>query len=193
MTIGPAPIWRASLSDLRVLIRPAALALASLMAACATAPSELSGADLTEVRFSDGGAAPEASLEDIAWFEGLWRGEVFGDRVDHRVMAPEGTQMPGLVRLYADGDTSVYELSAFIEVGSTLTYRNRHFGADLRAFQAPDDYVDRPLVEIRDGIAWFDGITFASDGPDHAVVSFVLTAEDGSQEKHVVHYNRIGD
>lgn len=108
-------------------------------------------------------------------------------------MAPEGTQMPGLVRLYADGDTFVYELSAFIEVGRTLTYRNRHFGADLRAFQAAEDYVDRPLVDIRDGIAYFDGITFAPDGPDHAVVSFVLTADDGSQEKHVVHYDRIGD
>jgi len=163
------------------------------MAACAAVPSEASSADLTEVKFSDGSAAPAASLEDIAWFEGLWRGEVFGDRVDHRVMAPEGTQMPGLVRLYADGDTFVYELSAFIEVGRTLTYRNRHFGADLRAFQAAEDYVDRPLVDIRDGIAYFDGITFAPDGPDHAVVSFVLTADDGSQEKHVVHYDRIGD
>jgi hypothetical protein len=181
------------LSSRRALTRPAILALAFLVAACVAASPDRAAIDLTEVKFSDGGAAPPARLEDIAWFEGLWRGQVFDDRVDHRVMAPEGTQMPGLVRLYAGGDTSVYELSAFMEVGGTLTYRNRHFGADLRAFQAAEDYVDRPLVDIRDGIAYFDGITFAPDGPDRAVVSFVLTADDGSQQKHVVHYDRIDD
>jgi hypothetical protein len=144
-----------------------------------------------EVRFKiEGQHPPQASLRAVDWFVGAWQGEVFGGAVEHIVLPERAGQVPGLVRLWNDSSLSAYELSSFLPVEGSLTYRNRHFGADLVAWQDRADYVDRPLVAIEGETLYFDGITFAPDGADKAVVAFVLTAEDGSRQKHVVRYKR---
>ena len=146
----------------------------------------------TEVRFREvGRSPPRASAADIAWFAGTWRGEVFGSSVEHVVLPAQGGQMPGLVRIVADGRVSMYELSSLIERDGSLTYRNRHFGRELDAMQDRRDYVDRPLVAREGGTLFFDGITFAPDGPDRAAVSFVLRDSQGRPSKHVVRYRRV--
>ena len=142
----------------------------------------------------DSTQSPEASVSDMDWFVGLWVGEVFGGVVEHRVMKAHKGHMPGLVRLRS-GDTDdvfLYELSSFIEVGNTITYRIRHFGADLVANQERAEFIDRPLIRMEDGNAYFDGITFARTGPDTAVVTFVLADDDGELSRHTVRYERRG-
>lgn len=146
-----------------------------------------------EVRFlAEDDTPPSAKLTDMNWFVGLWEGEVFGGTVEHRVMTAHKGHMPGLVRVRTaeTDDVSMYELSSFIQTGETITYRNRHFGADLIAYQEPYDYVDRPLIAIEGDTAYFDGITFASTGENSAVVAFVLTDEAGVQTRHLVQYTR---
>lgn len=151
------------------------------------------GDRIPDVKFlPEGAPAADGNLDDLAWFEGLWIGEVFGGVVEHRVMAAHQGHMSGLVRIRAaeTDDVSMYELSSFVQSGSGLHYLNRHFGADLVAYQQPDDVVDRPLVAMEDGIAYFDGITFAQTGPDTAIVVFVLTDDEGAQTQHIVNYKR---
>lgn len=167
-----------------------AAAVAVLMTACSGVAAQ--DRNLSEVRFADADApVPAVSLEDAAWFAGAWRGSVFGNTVEHRVEAPVAGQMPGIVTIYNADGVVMYELSSFMFVDGRLTYRNRHFGPDLTAWQEPEGYVDRPLVAAEEGILFFDGITFAANGPDAAVVTFVLTDEAGQQETHIVNYTRI--
>jgi hypothetical protein len=166
--------------------------LATLTACSVSSPIASPNVD-PDVRFlTEGKVSPEASLADMDWFVGLWEGEVFGGVVEHRVMAAHDGNMPGLVRIRAaETDiVSMYELSSFIETDGRVTYRNRHFGADLVAFQDPEDVVDRPLVAMTDGAAYFHGITFAKAGDDASVVAFILTDEAGEQTKHIVNYRR---
>jgi hypothetical protein len=145
-----------------------------------------------EVRFrAEGKPAPAATLRALDWFVGSWRGHVFGGDVEHTVLPERAGQMPGLVRLWQDSTLSAYELSSFIPVDGSLTYRNRHFGGDLVAWQDRGNYVDRPLVAIEGQTLYFDGITFAREGADRAVVAFVLKNEDGSEQTHVVRYTRV--
>jgi len=171
-----------------VLAASCCLLLVSLSTAART--PHLDAAE-PEVRFkAEGEAPPQASLRAVDWFVGAWQGEVFGGSVEHIVLPERANQIPGLVRLWNGEGLSAYELSSFLPVDGSLTYRNRHFGADLVAWQDRTDYVDRPLVAIEGDTLYFDGITFAPNGTDKAVVAFVLTAEDGTQRKHVVHYTR---
>jgi hypothetical protein len=153
-------------------------------------------ADGPDVRFANmDKASPEASLEEMAWFEGLWVGTVFGGTVEHRVMAAHDGHMPGLVRLRS-GETDavfLYELSSFSQAGGTLTYRNRLFDPALETVGEGEAVTDRSLVAIEDGVAFFDGITFAPNGPDGAIVAFVLTDDEGRQTRHVVNYRRGND
>ena len=150
---------------------------------------------IPDVLFAKENAQPaKASLSDLDWIVGLWEGEVFGGIVEHRIMAAHKGHMPGIVRLRAaeTDDVSMYELSSFIQTDETITYRIRHFGADLVAFQEPNDFIDRPLIKFEDGIAYFDGITFAPIDETQAVVTFILDNENGESTQHVVHYTRRG-
>ncbi|MGB3457451.1 MAG: DUF6265 family protein [Litorimonas sp.] len=151
--------------------------------------------DNIEVRFAQTGQVPpQATLDGIAWFEGLWVGTVFGGPVEHRVMPPKNGHMPGLVRLTSGetGEVFLYELSSFSEVDGTLSYRNRLFGPDLGTAGEDEQVMDRTLVALEDGTAYFDGITFAPDGPDRALVAFVLPDGEGNPTRHVVSYSRRG-
>jgi translation initiation factor IF-1 len=148
----------------------------------------------SQVRFSmEGQKPPPAELADLSFFEGLWRGEVFGLTVEHQVMSATRGQMPGLVRIMSEDRVVMFELSSFIETGGSLTYRNRHFEHDLVAKQQPHDYVDRTLVAKAEGVLYFNGITFARVDESHCVVTFTLMDEDGQQRTHIVNYTRVAD
>lgn len=151
--------------------------------------------DIPEVLFATDSEPPaQARLSDMDWFVGLWEGEVFGGIVEHRVMAPHKGHMPGIVRVRTaeTDEVSMYELSSFIETGETITYRIRHFGADLIAFQPADEFIDRPLVAIKDDTLYFNGITFAKLDNDRAVVTFILEPDSETPTQHVVQYRRLG-
>lgn len=169
-----------------------AVILSFVLVACSANGQDSEAVD-PDIRFlTEGVTPPDASLDDLDWFVGLWEGEVFGGIVEHRVMAAHNGHMPGLVRIRAPETdaVSMYELSSFILNDGSLTYRNRHFGADLVAYQEPEDVVDRPLVAMEDGAAYFHGITFAQTGDDTSVVAFMLTDDAGAQTKHLVYYTR---
>ncbi|MHA6718829.1 DUF6265 family protein [Sphingomonas sp. RS6] len=169
---------------IHALFVPALIGLAMPLPQTAAPPAVLTAAEV---------ATPaRATIADAGWTEGLWQGEVFGEAVEHRIMAPLGGQMPGLVRLSKDGRLDFYEFSSFLETDGGLTYRNRHFDPSLVARQDRADYVDRPLLRHDADTLYFDGITFARDGPDAMTVVFQLTDQDGGRTRHVVRYRRAG-
>ncbi|MGB6231291.1 MAG: DUF6265 family protein [Litorimonas sp.] len=152
-------------------------------------------AEAPEVRFASADhVSPPATLEDMDWFEGYWTGTVFGGPVEHSVMPAHDDHMPGLVRLRS-GETDavfLYELSSFSEVDGSLTYRNRLFDPALETSGEDETVTDRSLIAVEDGVVYFDGITFASDGPDRAIVTFILMTPEGRSPQHVVRYERVG-
>lgn len=147
-----------------------------------------------EVRFlGEDSTSPTAKIEALSWAEGHWKSQRkkggFSGGGEHVILAAHDGQMPGLVRVFNKDNTNMmYELSSFLEVDGTLTYRNRHFATDLVAWQEPEIYVDRRLVAIEGNTAYFHGITFVNRGPNKMGVSFVLTDDDGKQTQYNVDY-----
>lgn len=140
--------------------------------------------------------APAAALSQISWMSGRWQSEAtptsFSGGGEHVILEARDGQMPGLVRVMTrEGGYMLFELSSFMEVDGTLTYRNRHFAPDLVAWQPPEEFVDRRLVAIDDNAAYFDGITFVNRGPTEMGVAFVLTGDDGAQTKYTVDYVKV--
>jgi len=178
---------------MKKFIRMTATVLAVAPIACA----QISAAPEIEVKFLDPAkASPTASIDDLAWMAGRWQSDAtptsFSGDIEHVILDPRDGQMPGLVRVMErDGGYMMFELSTFLEVDGTLTYRNRHFAPDLVAWQPPEDYVDRRLVEINPDAAYFHGITFLNTGPDEMGVAFVLTGDDGVQTKYTLDYINV--
>ncbi|WOI54401.1 DUF6265 family protein [Parvularcula sp. LCG005] len=147
-----------------------------------------------KVRFApDVFFSPPASLDDVAFLEGEWRGEVFDMVVEHHILSPARGQMPGFVRIMTDEAVQVYEMASFIMADGSLTYRARQFTTDMIALQDRERFVDRPLVAKEGGTLYFDGMTFAPDGPDAMVVTFIAKNQMGEEYEQSVRYVRVGE
>ena len=150
----------------------AALLLAALLATTQASAQDVDPRLMIRLH-TQGQASPPATLADMAWIEGHWVGEMPDGPVEHVILGPDSGHLPGFVRGVAPGNLFFYEITVFAEAGGSLSYRVKHFGKDLRGWEAQADHIDRPLVAREDGRFYFDGITFARTGPDSFTVYFL--------------------
>jgi len=176
----------------RRLTSTLAVLVSSLAAGVAAADCSVAPDLLTEVRLSvDVGEQAVVTLADLQWFVGDWQGSVFGMSVQHLVLEPVSGQMPGLVRLYNDDGVQLYELSSFLLDRGELVYRNRLFDRDLKTSLGPTgEMMTRPALAVEDDVVFFDGITFARNGENCAVVSFILPNQEGRGQKNSVFFEK---
>jgi Domain of unknown function (DUF6265) len=79
-----------------------------------------------------------ATLADLAWLEGGWRGD-WGPRVAEQVwMSPRAGLMVGTFRLVEDGKTLLIELFTFLEKRGGIEFRFRHFTPELAPWEKSD-------------------------------------------------------
>lgn len=111
--------------------------------------------------------SPGATLADLDWLVGHWKGEGLGG-VSEEIIAPAaGGQMMGMFRHSdATGKLKFYEFYLFAETGDSLTLRLKHFTPALHGWEEKDDYVEFPLVALGENAVYFDGLTFKRTGPD---------------------------
>lgn len=116
--------------------------------------------DSNILELGEGNESPAATLSDIAWIEGHWRGKAFGGDTEEIWSPPMGGSMMGSFRLVVEGSVSFYELMTISEVGSTLLLRIKHFDRELRGWEEKDKSVEFKLVRVTPGKVYFDGLTF---------------------------------
>ncbi len=131
---------------------------------------------LTEhtLHLEDGAHAPAASLADVAWLVGSWKGEAFGGRVEELWAPASGGTMVGLFKLLKDGSPTMYEIAWIVEEGGSLTFKLKHFYADLTAWEEKDELISFPLVSSTDDAVYFGGLTFRRKGEDELVAYLAL-------------------
>lgn len=135
---------------------------------------------------------PAASLADVAWLEGHWRGEGLGAVVEETWLPPAGGAMAGVFRLVDDGELRFYELVTLTEEAGSLVLRLKHFNADLTGWEAADETVDFPLVRMRLDTLWFDGLTIAREGETAMRIWVALEQSSGEVGEGEFIYRRVG-
>ncbi len=133
------------------------LALATLVPALAPAQRRVTENTL---RAEEGAAPPPATLDDLAWLAGFWRGEGLGGEVEEVWARPGGGTMMGAFKLVKDGVAVFYELMMIVETDDGLVLRLKHFNGDFSAWEEKEEYVSFPLVKLGEQEAWFRGLTF---------------------------------
>ena len=132
--------------------------------------------------------SPPASLSDIAWIEGHWRGNAFGGETVEIWSPPLGGSMMGSFKLVVGGSVSFYELMTISEVGSTLLLRIKHFDRELRGWEEKDKSVEFKLVRVTPGKVFFDGLTFEKISEEEINVYVKLDdKQEKSQQKFSYH------
>ncbi len=156
---------------------------------CLTYCNAQDGAGKT-MQFTEDMTSPEATLQDVAWMEGHWRGEAFGGTTEEIWSPPLGDSMMFVFKLVADGKVQFYEIGGFRQVDETLVFQLKHFANDFKGWEEKDETVDARLVKIQEDKVFFEGFTFEKIN-DNEILVHVLIDENGDRQEVTFNYKRF--
>jgi len=139
----------------------------------------------------DGASSPKATIEDVAWIAGHWRGEAFGGITEEIWSPPIGNAMVASFRLVVDDKVSFYEIETITEENGSLILRLKHFHGNLVGWEEKDETVDFPLVKVERNKAYFDGMTFEKVSDTELNVYVVIEDQDGNKQEMKFPYKLV--
>jgi hypothetical protein len=175
----------------RLLLAWSAVALTAQAAPLpAAAQSTLTANTL---RLDSGAVSPPARIEDFAFLSGRWAGPGLGGETEELWGSAAAGTMFGTFRLIQAGKVVFYEFFALEEHEGTVAFRLKHFdpGPGLRGWEERDQETSFRLVRVRDGGAWFHGLTFVPEGPDALTIYLALRGADQVLREEVFRMRRL--
>lgn len=142
------------------------------------------------LKFTDGMISPSATLEDISWISGYWRGEAFGGITEEIWSDPLGNSMMFSFKLVVNEKVKFYELGGITQIGSTLLMQLKHFNDDFKGWEEKEETVDFKLVKIEKDKVYFDELTFEKISDSEINVYVVVSNKDGSSEEVKFNYKK---
>tara|TARA_R110002073_G_scaffold279026_1_gene442847 strand:- start:87509 stop:88018 length:510 start_codon:yes stop_codon:yes gene_type:complete len=134
--------------------------------------------------------APTATINDVAWIAGLWKGEAFGGVTEENWSAPSNGSMMAAFKVSAEGKVLFYELEIIRELEGSLILQLKHFNGDLKGWETKDETVDFPLVKITENTVYFDGMTFDKISENEMNVYVLMHAKDGTTSEMKFNYKK---
>ncbi len=134
--------------------------------------------------------SPKATLEDVAWISGYWRGEAFNGEVEEIWSSPLGNSMVATFKLVVDDKVKFYEIETITEINGTLILQLKHFHSNLKGWEEKDETVDFPLVKITESKVFFDGMTFEKVSDNEMNVYVLIKQEDKVAEEMKFNYHK---
>lgn len=136
------------------------------------------------------GTSPEATINDVKWIQGHWKGEALGGQVEEIWSPPLGDSMMGSFKLVQEGQVKFYEIITLSETENTLILRLKHFDSKLKGWEEKDETVDFKLVKLSQNCAYFDGLTFEKISEDEINVYVRFESEEKISEGKF-NYHRV--
>jgi hypothetical protein len=164
------------------------VAVLSLLLAASAAAQEQQTANT--FRAATDGAGPPATLTDMKWLIGHWKGTGLGGVSEEMWSAPEGGVMMGMYRLVIKGKPSFYEFIHLAEENGTLVMKLKHFNPDLTAWEEKDRFVTFRLVKLEPEAVYFSGLTFRRSG-DRLQIFLALRDKDGKVREEEFRMERV--
>lgn len=142
------------------------------------------------LRLDEHEVSPRATLQDITWIQGHWRGEAFGGIVEEIWTPPLGGSMMCAFKLVVNNEVRFYEIVTLSEENGTLMLRLKHFHKDLKGWEEKDETVDFPLVKVTPGKMFFDGFTFERISENEMNI-YVIIEQEGKEREATFNYRRV--
>ena len=140
------------------------------------------------LRFLEDEVGPSASIEDLAWLEGRWRGEAFGGMCEEIWSPAHAGVMLATFRVMSEKKNIFYEICLIEEVNNTLTYKVKHFSPNFSGWEEKDDYVEFKLVDITENAVYFDGLTMKLVDDDTIHVYLAMTSDGETKEEKLIYH-----
>lgn len=112
------------------------------------------------LHYNDEKGSEKATLKDIEWLAGNWKGEAFGGEFQENWSTPSGGSMMFNFKLVVDEKTVFYELGHIIEKDKTLFYQIKHFDANLKGWEEKEIALSFRFIKKEKNRMYFDNFTF---------------------------------
>ncbi|TLP76982.1 DUF6265 family protein [Maribacter sp. ACAM166] len=142
------------------------------------------------ISFEEGMTSPEATLTNIAWLTGHWKGEAFGGVTEEIWSPPAGGTMMFSFRLIADGVINFYEFGHILEKEGTLILQLKHFGGNLMGWEEKDKTVDFRLIKVENNKLYFDDFSIERISDQEINMYVVISEADDSENEVQFNYHR---
>ena len=123
-------------------------------------------------------AGPPATLADVKWLIGQWKGTGLGGVSEEIWAEPAGGVMMGMYRLVLSGKPSFYEFIHLAEENGSLVMKLKHFNPDLTGWEEKDRFVTFRLVKLGENEVYFGGLTFWRSA-DRLQIFLAIRDKDG--------------
>ncbi|WP_291864573.1 DUF6265 family protein [Maribacter sp.] len=141
------------------------------------------------IQLKEGEKSPKASLSDVAWISGHWKGEAFGGTTEEIWSPPMGDSMMFVFKLVLEGKVQFYEIGHIQEKENTLLLQLKHFGGNLKGWETKDETVDFKLIKMEENKAFFEGFTFEKIS-ENEINLYVVINSDGVKAEEKFSYKR---
>ena len=135
------------------------------------------------IRLDSGMTSPPATLADVAWLQGHWRGPGLGGISEEFWMEPSGGAMPGVFRTVTDGEVIFYEMFALTEHEGSLVLRLKHFNPDMTGWEDKEEMVTFRLAHVEPGLIQFNSLTYRLETDDRIRIHVAIRHGDGTLEE----------
>ncbi len=132
------------------------------------------------LHYNDEKGSEKATLNDISWLVGNWKGEAFGGTFQENWSNPLGNSMMFDFKLVVDGKVVFYEIGHIVEKDKTLLYQIKHFDANLKGWEEKDQSEDFRFIKKESNRMYFDNFTFEKISDNE--VNLYAYFEDSKEE-----------
>ena len=139
-----------------------------------------------------GTSRPKATIEDIAWLAGHWKGTALGGVTEEIWSPPMANSMMGSYRLIKN-DTLVifYEIVTITEDKGSLALRLKHFNKDLTGWEEKNEVREFKLVKKEKNKLWFEGMTFEVIDENNFRVFLAIQKKNGGVIEEIFPYKKV--
>lgn len=144
--------------------------------------SSCSSSQSNTLQFNEDISSPKATLNDVIWISGHWKGEAFGGITEEIWSPPLGNSMMFSFKLVVNDKVVFYELGGITEMDGTLLLQLKHFGPDFKGWEEKDESENFELVKVEDNRIYFDGFTFEKISNDEINLYVIIKEKDKVEE-----------
>jgi len=134
--------------------------------------------------------SPPASISQIEWMTGHWKGEAFGGNTEEIWSPPAAGSMMFVFRLIVDDAINFYEIGHIRELENSLVFELKHFGADLIGWEEKGEVQTFKFVKAKGNRMYFEGFTFERVSDQEINIYGLIGNEDGTAEEMKFNYKR---
>ena len=142
------------------------------------------------LKFTNKTISPKASMADVSWIQGHWKGEAFGGIIEEIWSPPLGGSMMFQFKLIVENKVVFYEFGGISELNGTLRLQFKHFHPDFKGWEEKDELQDYKLVKIEDNRVYFEEFTFEKINDNEINLYVVIENEDGVNEELMFNYKK---